>query len=156
MKNAPMRLRHFIQLVGATALAGCTHPPSEKKAASPPFASLPKTHQEIYDALFRYMIAKWSRSSFKKWYLSLLGADAPPDLLQRYRAEGLQVYPSSTYKHGRGVSISIAEIVSLTSSHAEVIGGYVCGPVGGASGHYHLVKKQGRWIVASFKDIICA
>ncbi|MCF7789117.1 MAG: hypothetical protein K9N47_23535 [Prosthecobacter sp.] len=151
-----MHLRHFIQLVGATALAGCTHPPSEKKDASPQFASLPKPHQEVYDALFRYMIAEWSRSSFKKWYLKLLDGDAPEDLLQRYRAEGLQVYPASAYRHGRGVWISIAQIVSLTSSHAELRGGSVVGYVGGVDGKYHLVKKQGRWTVESFKILTCA
>lgn len=148
-----MRLRHFIQLVGATAIAGCTHSPSEKQAASPPFASLPKTHQEIYDALFRHMIAG---SSFKKWYLKLLNADAPEDLLQRYRAEGLQVYPASSYKDGRGAMISMGGIDSLASSHADIIADYVFGPLGAVDGNYHLVKKQGRWIVASFKIQTCA
>lgn len=153
MKNAPMRLRHFIQLVGSTALAGCVSPTPKKQPAAQRFASLPKTHQEVYEALFRHMIAG---SSFKKWYLKLLGADAPEDLLQRYRAEGLRVYPASSYKDGRGAMISMGEIESLASSHADIIADYVFGPLGAVDGKYHLVKKQGRWIVASFKIHTCA
>lgn len=153
MKNAPLRLRHFIQLIGATAIAGCISPSPKKQPATQLFASLPKIHQEVYDALFRHMIAG---SSFKKWYLKLLEADAPEDLLQHYRTEGLRVYPSSSYKDGRGAMISLGGIESLTSSHADIMADYVFGPLGAVDGKYHLVKKQGRWIVASFKIHTCA
>jgi len=153
MKNTPMRLRHFIQLVGATSIASCISASPKKQSATQLFASLPKIHQEVYDTLFRHIIAG---SSFKKWYLKLLEADAPEDLLQRYRAEGLQVYPASSYKDGRGAMISMGGIDSLTSSRADIIADYVFGPLGAVDGNYHLVKKRGRWIVESFKILTCA
>lgn len=103
------------------------------------------------------MIAEMSGSPYKKrWYLSLLGADAPQDLLDRYRAEGLNVFPASSYKDGRGVALYISSIVSLTSSHAELTTDCVFGPLGAVGGTNYLVKKQGRWIAASFKIGTCA
>ncbi|MDB6004269.1 MAG: hypothetical protein JWR15_1256, partial [Prosthecobacter sp.] len=89
-------------------------------------------------------------------YLKLLEADAPEDLLQGYRAEGLRVYPASSYEDGRGAMISMGGIDSLTSSQADIIADYIFGPLGAVDGKYHLVKKQGRWIVASFKIHTCA
>gem|GEM_PF-2669195 len=151
-----MHLRHFLQLAGATAIAGCSASSPGKKPVPQPFASLPENDQEVYDAVFRYQISRWAGSSYKQWYLKLLGHDAPPDLLQRYKAEGLEVYPRSSYMEGSGVVLSISRIVSLTTSHAELAGGYAYGSLAAAFGKYHLVKKQGRWIVASFTVEICA
>lgn len=158
MTYKPMHLRQFLQLAGAAVIASCSTSSQPPKPAPQSFASLPETHQEVYDALFRHLITGWTGSEFKfkRWYLSLLAADAPQDLLDRYRAEGMNVFPASSYQDGRGVALYIHSIASLTPSHAELIADCVFGPVGAVNGTYHLVYKQGRWVVSSFKIGACA
>lgn len=141
-------------LLLAIGFAACVAPKEPPKPAPRAFDAFPSEQRQVYDALFHYMFAHWERNPFKvpeRFFLTVGGFDAPDDLLARFTEQGYVVAPGYLYRHGRGILCSAEEIRFASPTRATVYGGYLFGEVGGEWGPFVLAKRQGKWIVTSWK-----
>jgi hypothetical protein len=145
-------LHLLLILPGITFLAGCAGEPSKPPPRA--FSSFSKDDREMYEAVFDYMFARWTgleTDTPEKFYLELNDADAPTDLLSKYRRKGLEVSPASRYRPGNGVKCSAGAIARPSATQARIFGGYKFGDVGEAWGTFELINEWGIWRVAKWQ-----
>jgi hypothetical protein len=122
------------------------------------FSDLDVDDQQVYLAVLHSMIRDWEHPSSPTgtglpavFFLTIQDVDSPDDLLSLLRKEGHAVEVGTKFKFGSGVGLSVEKIEWMDSSHAVVRGGSLFGNVGGAWGPFTLEKREGIWVVVSWK-----
>jgi hypothetical protein len=150
--DSPTSMLHLLLILGIVFLSGCATPPP--KPAPLPFAKYSQDDREIYQKVFEHMFARWTGGEsdiHERFFLVLNDADAPADLLARYRQKSFDVHPGSAYRQGNGIKCSAGAIEHPSSTQARVFGGYLFGDVGGAWGTFELIQEWGIWRVQEWK-----
>jgi hypothetical protein len=102
---------------------------------------------DIREAVLRAQIGQRTETC----YVKIEKMDPPASFLARFAGQEPPVRPGSQFRQGTGVLYWIDEIKRTGSDSAEVSGGYHIGSLGGALITYHVVRKEGRWVVESQK-----
>jgi hypothetical protein len=87
-------------------------------------------------------------SARKTVYLSVLGEDAPLELISRFRNSGLTVYRASEFKAGGGVQHRIDRIEQVGPTHAVVDASWYQNTAAAKDFRYQVEKVGGRWKIA--------
>jgi hypothetical protein len=140
-----MKRRHILLFHASLLIAGCqTTKPTPKL-----FSAYTENEQQLFDAVFRYMMKRMPHTEF---LLSLLGSDAPDDLLARYQAEGL-----NAFRESRRFRESICVILRICDDYrwngqdeAEVIVDYYMAPLAAITGMLRLRKNKVGWEVVDW------
>jgi hypothetical protein len=129
-----------------TLLIGCQ--PSRPQAAP---SGPPQWDIDLAELIFRRQINETAPQTLtvrKSVYLSVLGEDAPLELVSRFRNSGLAVYRGSEFEAGRGVRHQIDRIENVDATHAIVDASWYQNTSAAKDFRYQAEKVGGRWKIA--------
>jgi hypothetical protein len=125
----------------------------------------PKTLQEgdIREAVIRYQIKMWDLKA-KVYFIAVNGKDPTEEFLRRFVDIELPVRKKSASKQKKDVVGWVVEkktgktgvifdqnaIQWQSNTKVVVDGGYLCGGLCAAAGHYEVEYVEGRWTVKGF------
>jgi hypothetical protein len=98
--------------------------------------------RQINDSGFHYLQARTTV------YLSVLGEDAPQELLSRFGNSGVTVYRGSEFKAGTGVHHRIDRIDMTDATHGMVDASWYQNTAAAKDFRYQVEKVDGRWKIA--------
>ena len=141
-----MKRRHILLFHASLLIAGC----QTTKPAPKLFSAYTENEQQLFDAVFRHMMRRMPHTEF---LLSLLGSDAPDDLLARYQTEGLNTFRGTRrFRQGRCVILSIFDDYNWHGrDEAEVSVDYYMAPLAAISGTLRLRKNKDGWKVVGWE-----
>ncbi|HYT94224.1 MAG TPA: hypothetical protein VEL76_36245, partial [Gemmataceae bacterium] len=108
---------------------------------------------EVYETVFRYRLQKHPREVSA--YLTVDGKDIPASVLGRLRKDWPNLKAISEEPKERGLRIYVNKLKWIDTSTAEVEAGYwfptkFAGE--GYFGDHHVVRRDGRWVVAKITN----
>ncbi|HET6453197.1 MAG TPA: hypothetical protein VFI02_02225 [Armatimonadota bacterium] len=140
-------MRKFAALALIAVLVGCSRSTVDRT----------KEEDRIREAVFEYLMGKYDASVF---FLSIgeVAGDPNSEIMSHFEGHNPPVKPASQGIVGGGESVNDSEgntgviikaaaIKWISDTEVEVKGGYFAGTKNTSGNTYHLVLKDGEWVV---------
>ena len=140
-------MRRWKYIVGAVVVAGVAVAAYSVYATRT--ASLSNEEWDICEAVLRHQIfhsAAGGRGTATA-YVEVQGHDPTGAFLARFQGHQPPVMAGGRFFLGRGVLYRIGGIKRTGEDSAEVYGGYYEGNLSASGNTYHIVRKDGKWVV---------